>query len=179
MIYNHTRERERERERETDRYLDLCTCSGNLGFLTSDMRSLVGSYTKSPSLPEYIAWAILAKPINSATCMTLFRNKFNSEHLLAMKFILVLLAALLLFQTLCLTAALRPLLRASGVSEKDKTGCYIVVLKEETSHEMFQSIVSQVVQMSTDAQVHGSVERVAKAFTVKLSDDALQVVNCH
>ena len=91
-----------------------------------------------------------------------------------MKCIFFSLTALLFFQ---MTVALRPLFRANGASERDKTGCYIVVLKEETSHEMFQSIVSQVVQMSSDAQVHGSVERVAKAFTVKLSDDALQLVN--
>ena len=101
-------------------------------------------------------------------------SKLNIKQ--AMKYLLFSLATLLLFQTVWLTRTLRPLFKASGASERDKTGCYIVVLKEETTHEMFQSILSQVVQMSTDVKLHGSAERLVKAFTVKLSNEALHEV---
>ena len=70
-----------------------------------------------------------------------------------------------------------PLLRATGVAESDKTGCYIIVLNKTTSAEKFQNIQSRVVEMSEDAKVYGSVQRVAKAFTVKLSDTALESVS--
>lgn len=73
--------------------------------------------------------------------------------------------------------SLCPLLKASGVSSSEKTGSYIVVLKEETSHEMFLNIKSQIEHLSTDAKLHGSVEKVAKAFTVRLTDLALNIVS--
>ena len=73
------------------------------------------------------------------------------------------------------------MLLASGAADSDKTGCYIVVLKDSTTHERFMDIKSQVVSMTEDDKLHGSVEAVVKAFTVKLSDHALSivsVVNC-
>ena len=75
------------------------------------------------------------------------------------------------------SATLSPLLMATGAAESEKTGCYIVVLKDDTTLERFQSIISEVVSMSMDAKLHGSVQRIAKAFTVKLSDHALNVVS--
>ena len=86
---------------------------------------------------------------------------------------------LVLFALLPLSLARRcPVLRVQGVSDDDKTGCYIVSLKKNTSHEKFQEILSRVVHMSDDAKVYGSVERVAKAFTVRLSDYSLNAVSC-
>ena len=68
-----------------------------------------------------------------------------------------------------------PVLHATGNAEK--TGCYIVVLKQATTAAKFQSVLQQVVQMADGAKVYGSVTRVAKAFTVKLSSYALHAVS--
>lgn len=74
-------------------------------------------------------------------------------------------------------ATLSPLMSASRAPSSDKTGYYIVVLREDTSLETFQNILSQVAPISMDAHIHGSVQRVMKAFTVKLSDHALNIVS--
>ena len=88
------------------------------------------------------------------------------------------LAVLLLFQTVLLSeGALCPLLRAAKAASSEKTGSYIVVLKEETSHEMYLKIKAQIEQLSTDQKLHGSTEKVAKAFTVRLTDYALNTVS--
>ena len=68
-----------------------------------------------------------------------------------------------------------PVLHAAGDAEK--SGCYIVVLKQATSAAEFQSVLHRVVQMADGARVYGSVTRVAKAFTVKLSAYALNAVS--
>ena len=70
-----------------------------------------------------------------------------------------------------------PVLHATGDAEK--TGCYIVVLKQATTAARFQSVLQQVVQMADGAKVYGSITRVAKAFTVKLSSYALHAVSTH
>ncbi len=59
-----------------------------------------------------------------------------------------------------------------------RTGCYIVVLKDATSGEQFQAVLDKVVGMAEDTKLYGRVSVVAKAFTVKLSSDALYKV-CH
>ena len=69
-----------------------------------------------------------------------------------------------------------PLLRATGASDSEKTGCFIIVLNKTTTAEQFQDVLSRVVNMSEDAKVYGSVQRVAKAFTIKLSEIALEAV---
>lgn len=70
-----------------------------------------------------------------------------------------------------------PLLRATGAAESEKTGCYIVVLNKSTTAENFTSILERVLKMSEDAKVYGSVQKVAKAFTVKLSEIAVETVS--
>lgn len=72
---------------------------------------------------------------------------------------------------------LSPLLMKHGVPDSEKTGSFVVVLKENTHLERFQSIIHEVVQMSEDTKLHGSVQSIAKAFTVKLSHNALQIVS--
>ena len=68
-----------------------------------------------------------------------------------------------------------PVLHAAEGAER--TGCYIVVLKKATSAEEFQSVLRRVVGMADDAKVYGIVRNIAKAFTVKLSQEALQQVS--
>lgn len=70
-----------------------------------------------------------------------------------------------------------PLLLASGVSDSDKTGCYIVNLLKETTPEKYQSVMSRVLQMTDDNKIYGSVQGVVKAFTVKLSSYSLESVS--
>ena len=71
-----------------------------------------------------------------------------------------------------------PVLRATGVSESEKSGCYIVSVNRATNMETFLDIQSRVVErMSEDGKLYGSVHRVTKAFTVKLSDEALETVS--
>ena len=77
----------------------------------------------------------------------------------------------------CSAASTCPLLLSSGAADSEKSGYYIVVLKDDTTHERFEEIKSKVVSMTEDEKVHGSVERVVKAFTVKLSQDALTTVS--
>lgn len=77
----------------------------------------------------------------------------------------------------CSAASTCPLVRASGAADSDKTGYHIVVLKDGTTHERFEDIKSKVVSMTEDKKVHGSVETIVKAFSVKLSDDALSNVS--
>ena len=85
---------------------------------------------------------------------------------------------LLFVQSVCnCSGTLSPMLMASGAADSDKTGCYIVVLKEDTTHERFLAIKSQVVSMTEDEKLHGSVEAIVKAFTVKLPDHALSIVS--
>ena len=91
--------------------------------------------------------------------------------------IIVLLHLLFLSQVTLSAKTMCPLLRATGASASEKTGCFIIVLNRATSARKFQSILSEVIEMSKDAKVYGSVQRVAKAFTVKLSEDALEVVS--
>ena len=71
-----------------------------------------------------------------------------------------------------------PLLRATGAAESEKTGCYIVVLNKATTAENFTNILDKVLEMSEDAKVYGSVQKIAKAFTVKLSEIAVEAVSC-
>ena len=70
-----------------------------------------------------------------------------------------------------------PVLHAT--EDTEKTGCYIVVLKQATTAAKFQSVLQKVVQMADGAKLYGSVTRVAKAFTVKLSSYALHAVSPH
>ena len=70
-----------------------------------------------------------------------------------------------------------PLLRATGATESEKTGCYIVVLSKTTTVENFANILDRVLEMSEDAKVYSSVQKIAKAFTVKLSEIAIEAVS--
>ena len=86
--------------------------------------------------------------------------------------------ALLFVQSVCnCSGTLSPVLLAGGAADSDKTGCYIVVLKDDITHDRFTAIKSQVVSMTEDEELHGSMEAVVKAFTVKLSDRALSIVS--
>lgn len=63
--------------------------------------------------------------------------------------------------------------RARGVPT---TGCYIVAMKDDASEEELQQVAAKAVKASDDAKLHGLVQKVKKAFTVKLNPYALEMV---
>lgn len=99
-------------------------------------------------------------------------------HLTFHTILLLLLLVRLPKMTAGSTETKCPLLRATGASESEKTGCYIVVLNKATTAENFTNILDKVLEMSEDAKVYGSVQKIAKAFTVKLSEIAVEAVSC-
>lgn len=67
-----------------------------------------------------------------------------------------------------------PLLHAAeGVN---KTGCYIVVLRQATTPEKFDEILQTATNMAEESRAYGVVRTVSKAFTVKLSAYSLNLV---
>jgi len=69
-----------------------------------------------------------------------------------------------------------PVIRAVGIAENDKTGCYVVVLKNSTD-ATFETMKSTLLGMSQDLRLHGAVKTVAKAITVMLNESALSTVS--
>lgn len=78
--------------------------------------------------------------------------------------------------TLALGCAARrcPLLHAAEGA--NKTGCYIVVLHKETTPEKLTEIIQRATNMADGHKIYGVVQKVAKAFTVKLSPYSLNLV---
>lgn len=60
--------------------------------------------------------------------------------------------------------------------EVPTTGRYIVVLKDKTTLTELQQVLLRVLRTADDAKVYGYVEKVVKAFTVKLSPYSLELV---
>ena len=70
-----------------------------------------------------------------------------------------------------------PVLRAaSDVSDTDKTGCFVVVLKKESNDSTFEALQSKLLELSKDAHLYGAVRNIAKALTVSLNDSSLEMV---
>ena len=84
------------------------------------------------------------------------------------------------------TSFLLFLLAASCVQSKrviraaehaEKTGCYIVKLRSDTSHEVFDRTRKNALSFSDDATVGAESDQgVFKFFTVKLSEESLDEV---
>ena len=68
----------------------------------------------------------------------------------------------------------RPVIRRAR--DVPTTGCYIVAMKDETSEVEMQKVLTKTVKVSDDAKLHGMVQKVKKAFTVKLNLYALEMV---
>ncbi len=56
------------------------------------------------------------------------------------------------------------------------TGCYFIVLREESSDEEMEEVMHTISEMSEDSQIHSAVRMVSKAFTVRLSPESLERV---
>lgn len=70
-----------------------------------------------------------------------------------------------------------PVLRADGVGQSDKTGCYVVVLKKQSNHSTFEQVKSRLLELSNDFYIYNSVEKIVKAVTVVLNDSSLETVS--
>ena len=68
----------------------------------------------------------------------------------------------------------RPVIRRAR--DVPTTGCYIVAMKDDTSQEELMKVLRKAVSASDDAKLYGMVQRVKKAFTVKLNPYALEMV---
>ncbi len=90
-------------------------------------------------------------------------------HLVVMKKFEVSFVFLLLCLSLALSlsSSLKPLFRAAR--DADKTGLYIILLKQSTSDEEFRDLRRRAVLLSNDKRLYCSVETVEKAFTLKLN----------
>ena len=82
---------------------------------------------------------------------------------------------LLLVLLLAATVDARRVIRAAPDSEK--TGCYIVKLEDDTSHDRFEELTQMLLKESIDHKIHVKVEgSVSKIITVKLPEGALDRV---
>ena len=68
----------------------------------------------------------------------------------------------------------RPVIRLAR--DVPTTGCYIVAMKDDTSEAELQQVLTKAVKASDDAKLYGMVQKVKKAFTVKLNPYALEMV---
>ncbi len=72
------------------------------------------------------------------------------------------------------------LMAATGVSDSDKTGCYMVNLHEDLSDVDYQTVLRRVTSLSTNQQVVSSVRGgVASVVTVRVTDYSMQAVSQH
>ncbi len=73
-----------------------------------------------------------------------------------------------------------PLLMATGVSDSDKTGCFMVNLREDLSDTDYQSVLRRVTSLSANQQVVGAVRGgVANFVTIRASEYSLEAVSKH
>jgi len=56
------------------------------------------------------------------------------------------------------------------------TGCYFVVLKEKTPEDVMDQLLVTISGLAEDNKIHTVIKKIAKAFTVKLSPYALEMV---
>lgn len=68
----------------------------------------------------------------------------------------------------------RRVIRAAGVAEK--SGNYIVKLRNDIGHDVFGRTLRNAVNLSDDAKVYARSEGLFKFFTVKLSETVLDEV---
>lgn len=66
-----------------------------------------------------------------------------------------------------------------AVQHAEKSGCYIVKLRNDTTHEVFERTLENALNRSEDYKVYAKSEGVFKFFTVKLPDTALDEVRCN
>ena len=89
-----------------------------------------------------------------------------SENMTRLLLLLVLLVAA--------TVDARRVIRAAPKSEK--TGCYIVKLEDDTSHDRFEELKKTLLEESVDHHIYGVEGSVSKIFAVKVPEESLDKV---
>ena len=56
------------------------------------------------------------------------------------------------------------------------TGCYFIVLKDKTSDDEMQQLMASICKLADDFKIHAVMKKISKAFTVRLSPYALEMV---
>ena len=82
--------------------------------------------------------------------------------------------SLLIFLLAAVCVRGKRVIRAAEHAEK--TGCYIVKLQRDTSHEVFEQTLENALIVSDDSKIYSKNEGVFKFFTVKLSGESLDKV---
>ena len=83
-------------------------------------------------------------------------------------------SALCLIHILSYGFARKPLFRAARDAEK--TGRYIVVLRDDVEDQQFDEILFRAVSLSNNKRAYGVIKTVEKAFTLKLNKISLEQV---
>ena len=82
---------------------------------------------------------------------------------------------ILLVLLVAATVDARRVIRAAP--ESNKTGCYIVKLEDDTSHDRFEELTEKLLEESIDHLIYEKTEgNVSKIITVKLPEDAVDRV---
>ena len=89
-----------------------------------------------------------------------------SENMTRLLLLLVLLVAA--------TVDARRVIRAAPKSEK--TGCYIVKLEDDTSHDRFEELKKALLTESVDHHIYGVEGSVSKIIAVKIPEESLDKV---
>ena len=84
---------------------------------------------------------------------------------------------LLLVLLVAATVDARRVIRAAPKSEK--TGCYIVKLEDDTSHDRFEELKKTLLEESVDHNIYGVEGSVSKIIIVKLPEESLNKVPVH
>ena len=63
-----------------------------------------------------------------------------------------------------------------AVEHAEKSGCYIVKLRNDTTHEVFERTLERALGRSDDFKIYAKSEGVFKFFTVRLPETALDEV---
>ena len=84
-------------------------------------------------------------------------------------------ASLLIFLLTSSCVQGKRVIRAAEL-QAEKTGAYIVKLRQQTSHDDFEQTLQKAQSLSDDERVYAKHEGVFKFFTVKLSGKALDEV---
>ena len=77
---------------------------------------------------------------------------------------------LLIVLLVAATVDARRVIRAAPESEK--TGCYIVKLEDDTSHDRFEELKKTLLEESIDHHIYGVEGSVSKIIAVKLPEEA-------
>ena len=76
----------------------------------------------------------------------------------------------------CTAWCRQPLIKAPDGAEK--TGSFIIVLREEISESAFKGVIEEIKQLSDEVDIQRYTDQVQKTVTVSASRDIIEKVSC-